>query len=323
MELSLYKMHGSKNTFYLWDTTSLDGINIVEVTKWLCQSELNDGADGLLIVLPSESAHAKMRVINADGSEASMCGNGLRCVARYVCERDGLVQTIIETMKANLQVQKESPLFDDIDTYSVEISPISFELESLPMNYYNKHFIQNEVLSTFSKDILYTALSVPNPHLIGIVDRYYVENKSHQYLLSKFLNNKSSYTPDGINVSYAYPLSNSEIFVRTYERGVGFTNACGTAMTASALVAFKYGYVTENCITVYNPGGLVQCFVHENQGNYSMRLSGNATFVQQLTVDSRENYHEIIGCKNMDESIQYDESLHKLKKKLEDYLQIS
>ena len=57
------------------------------MARWLCDPKNDDGADGLLLVLPSDQADAKMRVINADGSEASMCGNGLRCVARYVCEK--------------------------------------------------------------------------------------------------------------------------------------------------------------------------------------------------------------------------------------------
>ena len=309
MELSLYKMHGSKNTFYLLDIETMENLPYIELTKWLCQQDNNDGADGLLIVLPSDKAQAKMRVINADGSEASMCGNGLRCVARYVCERDHLEEAYIETMKVTLHVSKEPDMLPNIPTYSVEIAPVSFNLSTLPMSYYDRTEIQNELLQDFSDSILFTAISVPNPHLIGIVDKYYIEHSSHQLLLARHLNNDSSYTPDGVNVSYVYPLSNDEVFVRTFERGVGFTNACGTAMTASALVAYKNNYVTSPLITVYNPGGFVKCKVEIDKDFYNLRLIGNATYMQQLNIYADQSTFSISYLQNNNEVLIYDESI--------------
>ena len=316
MELSLYKMHGSKNTFYLLDIESLEKVPYIELTKWLCDRDNNDGADGLLIVLPSDKAHAKMRVINADGSEASMCGNGLRCVARYVCERDNIEEAYIETLKVILHVSKEQEILPNIPTYSVEIAPVSFDLASLPMIYKNRTTIQNELLQVFSDSILFTAISVPNPHLIGIVDKYYIEHSSHQLLLARNLNKDSSYTPDGVNLSYVYPLSNNEIFVRTFERGVGFTNACGTAMTASALVAYKNNYVTSSFITVYNPGGFVKCKVEIDNDQYKLRLIGNATYTQQLNVYFDQQNFSISHCKVNEEVITYEESIIPVLKKI-------
>src|SRR5690606_40694844 len=134
-------------------------------------------------------------------------------------------------------VKREDSIFEQLPTYSVEISPISFELSSLPMKVDNKQQLRHEIIPAFSEDIPFTAISVPNPHLIGIVDKNYIENTAHQQQLAAYLNSKNDYCPDGVNVSYVQALSPDEIFVRTYERGVGFTNACGTAMTASALIA--------------------------------------------------------------------------------------
>jgi len=193
MELALYKMHGSKNTFYVMDIESLETIPFVELTKWLCQQDNNSGADGLLIILPSEKANAKMRVINADGSEASMCGNGLRCVARYVCERDNLDEAYIETAKVTLHVSKEKDMLPNISTYSVEIGPVSFDLSTIPMSYHNQTEIKNEKIQEFSDSILFTALSIPNPHLIGIVNNYYISESFHQLSLAQQLNNNSCY----------------------------------------------------------------------------------------------------------------------------------
>jgi diaminopimelate epimerase len=313
LKYQLLKVHGSGNTFYLYDSLYENELDWVRLTKWLCDPNNHEGADGLLLVLPSEKADAKMRVINADGSEASMCGNGLRCVARYICEKLNVDSAIIETMKANLTVRKEVPIFESLPTYAVEISPVSFDLQTLPMHYEQKTEIKNQLLPAFSDEILFTAVSVPNPHLIGIVDKQYIEDVSHQQKLAAYLNGDNEYFPDGVNVSYVLPISESEIFVRTYERGVGFTNACGTAMTASALIAKLYDYVNVPKIKVYNPGGFVQCQVEANENSYQLSLIGNATVLGNYEID---NDLHILGCFMTDEQLQYEKCNIFVKEKL-------
>lgn len=322
MELELYKMHGSKNTFYLLDIETLD-FDYITLTKWLCDENNNGGADGLLIVLPSNVAHARMRVINADGSEASMCGNGLRCVARYICERDQLQETNIETMKAILQVKLEDDMLPNIPTYSVGISPVSFDLHSLPMTYEVKQQILNEVLPIFSETIHFSAVSVPNPHLIGMVNQYYIDQPTHQESLASFLNGENEFTPDGINVSYVYPMSNNEIFVRTFERGVGFTNACGTAMTASALIAYKYGYITEPNVTVYNPGGFVRCFIDFKNDQYQLKLIGNATYIQQCGISINNKVYTFENITDIDEAAYYEKIMYDYRLNVKERIQFS
>ena len=279
MAENLLKVHGSGNTFYLYETTDETAMDWFEFGEWLCRKSNDGGADGLLLVAPSDVATAKMRVINADGTEASMCGNGLRCVARYVLERQQKTSCIIETLKANLLVTKERSLMNDVPTYAVEIAPVSFDLTTLPMNYNAQRTLIDESIPSFSRDIRFTAVSVPNPHLIGLVPKQAIKSIVHQQQLAAMLNGENDYTPDGVNVSYMYPLGRQEIYVRTYERGVGFTNACGTAMTASALVATLLHIVDEGAITVFNPGGFVKCEVANNNGEYRLRLIGNATFI--------------------------------------------
>lgn len=316
MQIKLLKVHGSGNTFYLYDTSYETEFDWVQLTRWLCNPANESGADGLLLVLPSDSADAKMRVINADGSEASMCGNGLRCVARYVCEKNNINEAIIETMYAHLHVKKERAIFDQLPTYSVEISPVSFDLHTLPMHYENKKIIQNEILKDFSDDILFTAVSVPNPHLIGIVDRKLIEDTSHQQSLASFLNGENDYFPDGVNVSYVFPISQDEIFVRTYERGVGFTNACGTAMTASALIARKFQYVNTNKVTVYNPGGFVQCLVETQGDSYNLSLIGNATNTSYYKLEIEDGNFRLFDCDLTKEQVQYEKCNKFVKQKL-------
>ena len=309
----ILKVHGSGNTFYLIDVIEDDTEAFVALAKTLCQPNLENGADGLLIVLPSKQATARMRVINADGSEASMCGNGLRCVARYVCEKFNVEEATIETMKVTLHVQKTTDIFDNLPTYAVEIAPISFDLTTLPMQYGDKTVIQNEILPLFSPKIPFTAVSVPNPHLIGIVNKHYIEHDRHQKMLAQFLNGRNDYCPDGVNVSYVLPLSHNELFVRTYERGVGFTNACGTAMTASALVSFMHQYVEGNGITVYNPGGVVRCTVTQEGERYQLLLTGNATISHRGQYEFTNHSLQSFLLEETDEPKQYDRLLEHVK----------
>lgn len=319
MERTLLKVHGSGNTFYLYETEQQDEFDWVALTKWLCDGNNEDGADGLLLVLPSATATAKMRVINADGSEASMCGNGLRCVARYVCEKLQIDDAVIETMKANLAVKKEQPIFLDIPTYGVEISPVSFELESLPMVYKNQRNIKHQIIEEFASSIYYTAISVPNPHLIGIVGKHFIENQTHQQELAQYLNEPNYYCSDGVNVSYVYPINDQSIFVRTYERGVGFTHACGTAMTASALVAQLDKIVTGEEITVYNPGGFVKCHVNVLEDHYKLTLIGNATITAQYTMSIKDNGEYVWKeSTKTDEQTKYNFLIDYVKEQLKD-----
>lgn len=320
MSIQLTKVHGSGNTFYLYEALYDEQFNFVNIAKQLCHHSNDGGADGLLIVLPSSVADAKMRVINADGSEASMCGNGLRCVARYVCEKLNVDEAVIETMHACLKVKREASIFEQLPTYSVEISPISFELVSLPMKVDNRQQLRHEIIPAFSMDIPFTAISVPNPHLIGIVDHKYMENTLHQEQLAAYLNSENEYCPDGVNVSYVQPLSPDEIFVRTFERGVGFTNACGTAMTASALIASIEGFITNSKVTVYNPGGFVQCEVKNSGDRWELALIGNATVLGDYEYELQDEKIQLVHFQLAEEQIQYEKCKLFVKDKIESFL---
>lgn len=272
MKVALEKVHGSMNTFYMLDGPEREDYD--ELALQLCEKDAS--ADGLLVILPSRTGHARMRVFNRDGSEASMCGNGLRCVARYVCEREGISEAIIETMKADLKVRKEETLMDGIETYAVQISPVLFQLQHLPMTYKGQSELVLQTIPEISEEIPFSAVAVPNPHLIGIVSKEIQQDPSHQKYWAEKFNGPNEYFSDGVNVSYVTQLEQG-IFVRTYERGVGFTNACGTAMTASALISCIAGLVPYGEVPVYNPGGMVKCTVEKDGDTYSLLLTGNAT----------------------------------------------
>lgn len=316
MILDIQKVHGSGNTFYLYETKNEKELDWANLAIWLCDKDIEDGADGLLVVSPSSNALAKMRVFNADGTEASMCGNGLRCVARYVLEKHNLPEGQIETMKAILHVAKEQPLAEGIPTYSVEISPVSFELTSLPMKYDNKTTLINEVNLALDEQLQFTAISVPNPHLISFVPKDLIATSSHQEKVASFLNGPNRICPDGVNVSYVYTMGPDEIYVRTFERGVGFTNACGTAMTASALVSRLLNYTSKEKITVMNPGGFVQCMVGIKQDDqYNLRLIGNATITALYTLKTEGAHYSFESKEETAEQLAYLKLSHEAKEK--------
>ncbi|PLR78400.1 diaminopimelate epimerase [Bacillus sp. V3-13] len=287
MQVDIIKCHGSGNDFLLIDEISNDYFFTEEqravLARALCNRSSELGADGILFVMPSNSADARMRVFNADGSEASMCGNGLRCVARYICELQKKSSAVIETMKVNLSVNQMDELFPNVPTYQVEISPVSFRLKDLPLNL-PQESLRNEMIPSLSDQLRFTALAVPNPHLVAIVDAEQIHSDL-QKQLSEHVNGPNDLFPDGVNVSFVKVLKDGAIYVRTFERGVGFTNACGTAMSASSLVTYLNGLnEKEKPIDVYNNGGKVCCIIHEQNGSYSIDLIGNATYVYKAKV---------------------------------------
>ncbi|MED1205403.1 diaminopimelate epimerase [Heyndrickxia acidicola] len=289
MNIDVTKCHGSGNDFLIIDEIS-NSYNFSETERKalaiaLCDRSTQLGADGILFVMSSEHSDAKMRVFNADGSEASMCGNGLRCVARYVNELTGKDNMIIETMKANLYAKKTESIYDNIPTYRVEISPVIFMADKLPM-YIGKETLVNEKIEELSSELNFTALAVPNPHLITLVSPEQIQS-NEQERISEYVNGENPLFPDGVNVSFVHILEDRAIYVRTYERGVGFTNACGTAMSASSLVTCLLDInEIEKPIDVFNNGGKVRCIVHQHaEQHYTIDLIGNATYLYNASIN--------------------------------------
>ncbi|MCT6853495.1 MAG: diaminopimelate epimerase [Lactobacillus panisapium] len=291
----MQKVHGSQNTFFLLDQTqlkqTLSQAELVRLAKQLTNSKtgLLGGADGLLVV--SASSHqnvlGKMQVINADGSIASMCGNGLRTVGRYLAEKYHQNSFKVETQQADLKVSVEPDWAESVKAISVEISPVSFAKQDLPFAQLNCNQLINQEVPAFAPDLKFTAVAVPNPHLISIVSAEVLASSLLEKLGTK-LNQPNPYFPDGVNVSFAQVIDSRHLFVRTFERGVGFTNACGTGMSAASLVfalTHQQEKVFNHLLTVSNPGGFVQTRVHQQEDHYWIELIGNATVTHNINAD--------------------------------------
>lgn len=286
MKLQILKCQGSGNDFILID--EYDGILFSEeerviLAKIFCDRESVLGADGILFLLRSDNADGKMRMFNPDGSEAEVCGNGLRCIGRFACEKFGKDSVLIEILKGVSNVVKVENISKGVETYQAELNTISFNTQNIPMST-DSELLLERPLGQLSENLKFTAISMPNPHLVSIVDS--ISDMELKQIGEK-ANQLINLFPKGVNVNFCQILYQNAIFVRTYERGVGLTNSCGSGMSASSLVSCLSGYNSfGESIDVYNRGGLVICKpVVNSDHQHKVFLSGNATFVLSTTIE--------------------------------------
>ena len=291
MKFPIIKCHGSDNDFVMIDELSHD-YNFSEAQRSLIAQQLCDrkgpiGADGILFFVPSNKGDGMMRMFNPDGSEAEMCGNGIRCIGRLAHEVLGKPTFLIETLKGLYSMQEEQPIYGDIPTYSVAINTVSLNPADLPL-LSNSATHVDQPLEKISPDRTFTAISLTNPHAIAWVEE--VVRKELEEVGTKANTDKSVF-PQGVNVSFCSPVNDTAIFTGTYERGAGITYSCGTGMSASTIASCLNGKVPFNTwIDVYNQGGMVRCKVErdENQQPSIVHLLGNASYVFTCDVSINE-----------------------------------
>jgi len=249
MKLKFTKMQGSGNDFILIDDR--DGRIPEEkkgkIARFLCRRRFSVGADGILFLCkPTTSSYdVRMRVFNADGSEAEMSGNGMRCFARYVHE-NGVVRSRrmkVETLGGLIVPEVE------VDENGV-VTSIRVFMGKPVFDKIDEAFFVNEQIG----EIKLTSLSLGNPHAVVIVDSFEGLDVD---TVGKSIESHSAF-PDRTNVDFVVveEREKNEISVRTYERGVGETLSCGTGSTASVLTLNELGYVNANeQVTVHTKGG--------------------------------------------------------------------
>jgi diaminopimelate epimerase len=276
MKLNYIKCHGSGNEFVLFDAvaTDMSGVELSALSKAVCCRSTGIGADGILLLVRNNEGLYGMRMLNPDGSEAEMCGNGIRCVAR-------LAQHYTKTEQFNLTSRGKiyptahcSPIFEDIPTYGVEIGVRLWSDDFAMEQSENGDFI-DRVIEPLHPTLRWTAISVGNPHIVARVDKC---DLSLLEQLGERVKSLTELFPHGVNVSLYECRSRRSIFVATYERGAGITLSCGTAMTASATAAALLNKVDAGeRIEVRNRGGKVFCTTRNIESPIT-RLEGNATY---------------------------------------------
>lgn len=243
--LKFWKMHGLGNDYIVVDNRdeTIEEKSLGSLAKRLCKRRFSVGADGLLIISESSVADAKMRIFNADGSEAEMCGNGIRCFAKY-CYENGIVrkkEMKVETL-AGVKALRLNIGNCEVKDVQVNMGRAIFEREKIPMVGEGK-FIDGD-LKVDEQTFKATCLSVGNPHCVIFVDG--VEEFPLEAFGPKIENHRMF--PRRVNVEFVQVFNKYELKVRVWERGVGETLACGTGACASAVAAKVLGKAGNECI---------------------------------------------------------------------------
>jgi diaminopimelate epimerase len=276
MRLSFTKCHGSGNDFALFDAraTRLSDAEWGRIARTLCDRAGPVGADGLLLLgEASDGAAFAQMVVNADGSIPETCLNGLRCTARAGFEALGIEAATVRLKTSDAQVAHDPELAPGVYTVRTTVGPAATDPRAAGINL-SAPVIEARVPGLPS-DRAFTAVAMPNPHLITFVDRVDVAELT---ALGDWCEAGPALLADRANVSFV-ELRPDGLYVHTYERGVGLTSACGTAMGAATHVAGLTGRIPfDQWITVHNPGGRVRTRAAGPDGGDAVTIAGNATF---------------------------------------------
>ena len=210
-------------------------------------------------------------MFNADGSEAETCLNGLRCVARALFEADQVTRATMKLKTSTAEVARDAEIAPGVYTVRETAGPAELDVTHWPLHAPTHEIVQQQIpaLPTARR---FTAVAMPNPHLVsfdGPID------EAELVAVGETCEAAPDWLPNRANVSFVEPRDGG-IFVRTYERGVGLTDSCGSAMAAATFAAClteRTAFGAE--ITVYNRGGLVRA---QAERDGMVRLSGNATW---------------------------------------------
>lgn len=228
------KMQALGNDFIIIDLFRETLSNPLELAPKICDRHFGIGADGLILVGPAEDADFTMRVINSDGSEAEMCGNGIRCLARYVVESGHTKKTEFITRSLHgphtQTVSLDEGRFVDVTTSMG--SPI-LRRSLIPMIGDEAEKVVNEMLPVDGHEYRVTLVNVGNPHCVVFVDD--VDKVNLAVLGPKFEHHPLF--PNRINTEFVQVLDKNNLRMRVWERGCGETLACGTGATASVVAA--------------------------------------------------------------------------------------
>jgi diaminopimelate epimerase len=247
------KMHGLGNDFVMVDgfAEQIAEGALPELSRRVCDRHFGIGADGLILALPSDNADFRMRIFNSDGSEANHCGNGVRCLAKFVYElgRTSESTITVETVgRVNvLQLFKRD---GRVGSVRVDMGEPLFPRQAIPMSGPETSEAIDETLQVGGHTLELTCLSMGNPHAVTFVDdvdRYPLER------IGRLVEHHAAF-PQRTNTEFIQVLAPDELKMRVWERGAGETLACGTGACASVVAGARTGRTGRNA-TVHLRGG--------------------------------------------------------------------
>lgn len=254
------KMHGLGNDYlYVYGEVPE---NIAELSVKLSERHFGAGSDGMIYISPSNIADFKMRIFNADGSEAKMCGNGIRCVGKYVYDKG-------YTDKKHLSIETASGIkILTLQVIGGKVRTVTVDMGEAKAEKPITLIIDGETVSLIP-------VSVGNPHAVIFVDN--IETVPLTTLGSKI--EKHVLFPGGVNVEFVQILSSDELRMRVWERGSGVTMACGTGACASVMAAISRGlcYYDET-VSVLLDGGTLKIQIASDN---TVQMTGPAETVYE------------------------------------------
>ena len=276
------KMHGLGNDYVYIDAINQKIENESSLAKFVSNRHFGIGSDGLILICKSEVADFKMRMFNSDGSEAEMCGNGIRCVGKFVYDKGLTNKTTvkIETL-AGIKTLILNTKDGKVETARVDMGEPILEAEKIPVISTEKP-VKNLELEAENKKFKFTCVSMGNPHAITIVENtkeFDVEKYGKVLEIDKAF-------PKKANIEFAQIIDRQNINMRVWERGAGETLACGTGACATA-VACNINGLTDRKVNIELLGGTLN--IEWNETDNHVYLTGPA-----VTVFDGELYEEAI-----------------------------
>jgi len=279
--MDFIKMQGAANDFVLVDARNIKR-DWPRLAVALCDRHLGVGADSLLLLLSSDKADFRMRIFDADGSEAETCGNGIRCLARYVLEK-GLISSVSDGVTVETMAGISTVTFEKkgsrVNKFSANMGRPQFSAESIPavINPGEGDIVDIKSMISYkvsvkNTDLTLNLVSMGNPHAV-----HFCKEPVSEFPLSRIgpLVEKMPIFPNRVNFEIARVLSDRHIEARVWERGVGETLACGSGACAIMVASKLLGY-TEQKVDIALPGGTLDA---EWNGNGEVILGGPAEFV--------------------------------------------
>ena len=276
------KMHGLGNDYVYIDAINQKIENESSLAKFVSNRHFGIGSDGLILICKSEIADFKMRMFNSDGSEAEMCGNGIRCVGKFVYDKGLTNKTTvkIETL-AGIKTLILNTKDGKVETARVDMGEPILEAEKIPVISTEKP-VKNLELEAENKKFKFTCVSMGNPHAITIVENT-KEFDVEKY--GKVLEFDKAF-PKKANIEFAQIIDRQNINMRVWERGAGETLACGTGACATA-VACNLNGLTDRKVNIELLGGTLN--IEWNETDNHVYMTGPA-----VTVFDGELYEEAI-----------------------------
>jgi diaminopimelate epimerase len=278
--MEILNAHGSRNDIFVVAMTPSDWeseADLVTFIRDVCARGGALGGDGVYFYDASPRV-PQAWFFNPDGTSAEFCGNGMRCLGRVILDLRGTDTAVIRSGQREYTVRRAEARAG-VPQVTLEHPPVDFGLPVVS----GQDTLTAGRLPELDPDLEFTSVTIPNPHLVAVVDKYV---ESELIAMGERVAARRDRFPAGANLSVLLPFAPEEIFVRTYERGAGLTASCGSGMAAARAVYSRLGLAAPDLsVLIRNAGGMAEASLAERDGRWCPVLTGNATFVYRGDVD--------------------------------------